>query len=64
MVGRYKVPDVEHKAINDTLILESGIYLLLKHFCRFGVWGLGFGVLGMWFILSGADAAQGSRALH
>jgi farnesyl diphosphate synthase len=29
----YKVPDVEHKAINDTLILESGIYILLKHFC-------------------------------
>jgi farnesyl diphosphate synthase len=29
----YKVPDVEHKAINDTLILESGIYLLLRHFC-------------------------------
>ena len=30
---RYKVPDVEHKAINDTLILESGIYVLLRHFC-------------------------------
>ena len=29
----YKVPDVEHKAINDTLILESGIYLLLRQFC-------------------------------
>jgi farnesyl diphosphate synthase len=29
----YKVPDVQHKAINDTLILESGIYILLRLFC-------------------------------